>query len=161
MVTRKNVASRELKVHNRIFSINSILKAIKEKIKEQGYTYNEKKHVRKSGKYGEEAEAVLFGFKEVDDYTKAEVEVSLFFHNIKKIKYNNKDKDQGDAFINIKYDWLKDYKNYWGTTKFNQFLYKIYADTLMKEKHKALYKKKIQEEDREMLAMIKKEMRFE
>lgn len=161
MVKKANVSTRRLKIHDRIFNINSLYKAVKGKIESWDYDFLEAKQSRKSAKYGEEAEIKLYGEFKFDDYCKSEMSVEMFFHNIKKINRDGKQMDRGDALIIITFDWLRDYKNYWGTTRLNKFIHGIYIEYILKKKHKKMYKDVLQEQAKEMLELVKAETGLE
>ena len=122
MVKSYDIFKKEIRIINEDFNINSLYKNVRGKIDELRYVYLEKKQTTKPKKYGQEIKFEISLSKEVDDFCVNEINIEMFFENINKPKSH----DHGDARILVKAKQTFDYKNRWGMSKFNMWLFKIY-----------------------------------
>ena len=136
----KDAGTRIISIKDQVFDTKAVYKALKEKIEKLGYDFIEKEHAKKDTKYGYEFKFKFSGFKEYDDFAKAEISIEAEFENLNKVKVNGEEIEKGDGSLKIKAAYLLDYKNYWGTSSIKQALFNAYTKYFIPGKIKKLYK---------------------
>ena len=118
----KEFATRDFRVGDGIFDLNSIYKGVKEKAESMGYKYFENEQSLKSTQYGEEIIFKILIRKQFDDFGMADMDIEFMFVNMKKIKNHYK----GDLKLSIRPVVKLDWKHKWGRNAFSLFLLNLY-----------------------------------
>ena len=129
MVKVSSIFSRNIGLTDADFNIDKVYKSVKKKVDSLGYGFAEKEQTSKPTKYGEEIKFTFAVYKEFDDFATGEINIEFFFDGLKRSKSG----DHGNANVSIKAKLLTDFKNQWGKTPFNIFMFKIYSKIKKKE----------------------------
>ncbi|MBS3160041.1 hypothetical protein J4436_04605 [Candidatus Woesearchaeota archaeon] len=105
---------------NKEVAIHNLYKGIKTELELNGYIFGEaKQKIKSPGKYGQEMEFEIKGFRAFDDFAKHELTISLKFEKLKAINSLFK----GNGLILTDSRVILDYTKKWDKTKFTQWLF--------------------------------------
>lgn len=123
MVKVSPIFSRNISLADADFNIDKVYKSVKKKVDSLGYDLVEKEQTSKPSKYGEEIKFTFAVYKEFDDFASGEINIGFVFDSLKRSKSG----DHGNANVSIKASLSTDFKNQWGKSVFNIFIFKIYS----------------------------------
>lgn len=122
MVKVSKVFNRVINLVDSDFKISEVYKKTKDKLESFGYILFEKEQSIKPTKYGEKLKFKFEAFKEFDYFGKADLKIFFVFTNLSRAK----GLDHGDLKLTFEGATALDYKNRWGTSGFNAFLFSLY-----------------------------------
>lgn len=121
-----------------VFDLDRLYSALCGWINDNDYDFYESKHSDKDKPRGKELQYVIEGEREVTDYFKYYVKMSLFIQELNPVSENLvKGVVKLDFSAYVELDW----KGKWGHTAFTNFLFKIYNNHVIKariERHRSI-----------------------
>lgn len=156
----KEAGTRNISIKDQVFDTKAIYKALKEKIERLGYDFIEKEHSKKDTKYGYEFKFTFSGYKEYDNFAKADISIKAEFENLNKVKVDGKEMERGDGSLKITGDYTLDYKNQWGTSSIKKALFNLYTKYFLTHRIKKLYKIPTVEDVDELSKTAKEKLEF-
>ena len=109
-----------------VFDADVLYKHIYKKILGLGYIFAEQEQKAKPNQYGKTTTAVFLGFKDIDDFCKGRIIVTMTFENLNKIKTDKGIKDTGNISILFEGKIILDFENKWDKTQFKIWLLNTY-----------------------------------
>ena len=138
--------------YNGTFNLDKLYKDAKNWFRNYKYDFTEKEYKEKKQAHGDEIIIEFIGEKDVDDYARFSISVSIFITGVKKL---SKDVYIGDFRANLKVSLNLDYNNEWQYNKLKEFLFFIYNNFIIKNKIEN-YEGKLYGEFIEYESLIKK-----
>jgi len=129
-----DIIKRNINITEGKIELEKIFKGIKNKAEDLGYLFFEKEQSSGSKKYGEERIFKFYMEREIDPFGKIEIKIEFNFDRLEKVK----NKFIGDGVVDFTTSIRYDYKNKWGKSKFDMFLYNLYRK-VMKWKFETMY----------------------
>ena len=146
MITRgehQMMSKDGIKIHQKgVYDIKDLVKSIQNYLEERKYTVQ----ISTQSKNRDVGYEVLVGLKserDMDDYSRFHINVSILIIEMEKVKIKNKNLDKGDMNINFKANIFLDYKNRWNKNFISRFLNLIYNNYIIKDKIKGDYERKV------------------
>jgi len=134
------------------FDLDEMYSKCKDWFKSKKYIFTEKEHTQKDKPQGQELNVKFYGYREIDDYMRFDIDTYFFILGI-----NKKGKiSHADVKINIQAAVILDYKNVWQKTAFHKFLFYLYNNYIIKKKIQTVYEEKLFLEMLDYSKMIKK-----
>jgi len=122
----KEIIKRYINIKEKPIDVEKFIRSFRKKAEEMGYKFFEIEQESSTRKYGEDR---IFKFeleKEIDYFAKVNIEIDILFEKLEKVK----GRFIGNGTINYIVNLTYDYKNRWGGTAFNSFLFSIYLKVM-------------------------------
>ncbi|MFA4887677.1 MAG: hypothetical protein WC595_05675 [Candidatus Nanoarchaeia archaeon] len=156
MVTKKELTTRRFNLADCTFSVEECYKAIRKVSDKLRYDFIEKEQELKPDKYGHERNFNFFLAKKWDTFAKAELEITMKFKHLNKVKVDGKEIEKGDVEITAGGSVLYDYKNEWRKSRFFVWLFEgIYLKYFVEDEIKKKYLKPTGADLNEIYMVIK------
>lgn len=158
MVFADKLNKKIIDLINQPVDVQKLCDAIKSSFAAEGYDFLEMKQKQKKNQYGRQLGWEFYAEIEYDELAKIEVKIIVDVLNLKAIKRGSKSYEKGDINVKMFPTLILDYKNRWNSSKFMEYLFKIYKNFLAKQKFDDLYYEREDEEIKRIYDKIKKSL---
>lgn len=139
MVKEMKAGKIVLAIRKGVFNAEDIYKFINKKIISLGYIFAEEQQKVKSDQYGNNITSVFLGFKDIDEFVKGRIKVTMTFEKINKVKTKTGVMDNGNITILFQGFIYLDFEEKWSTSPFkvwmlNQYI-KYFKTPVIKKKY--------------------------
>lgn len=139
MVKQMKAGKIALVIRKGVFNGEDLYRFINKKLMSLGYIFAEEQQKGKPDQYGNNITSVFLGFKDIDEFVKGRIKVTIIFEKINKVKTKQGVMDSGDIRILFEGFIRIDFENKWSTSPFKIWLLdqyiKYFKTPIIKKKY--------------------------
>ncbi len=139
MVKEMKAGKIVLAIRKGVFNAEDIYRFINKKLISLGYIFAEEQQKGRTDQYGNNITSVFLGFKEIDDFVKGRIKVTMTFEKINKVKTKAGVMDSGDISILFEGFIKVDYAEKWSSSPFKLWMLdqyiKYFKTPIIKKKY--------------------------